>query len=168
MVAAFANSTALAGKPAGTARHPKYLTIYLDAERFGLDVRFVQQIIPLPPITIVATSSEPIAGVVNLRGRVIPVIDLRQRLNMSTYERTRDTCIVVVEGIHDRTTGLIVDRVSDVTAVPPDIVEPFSPANLDIDPRYVSGLAQIEKGVLVLLHLENVLAPSSAPPPPPS
>lgn len=128
----------------------------IGTEEFGVDILKVQEIIRMINITSVPNSPEFVEGVINLRGRVIPVIDLRIRLGMPKLEYGRDTRIVVVE-INGKTMGFIVDSVSEVLRIPRSITEPPPPLTTGIDAEYITAIGKLENRLIILLDLEKVL-----------
>jgi purine-binding chemotaxis protein CheW len=136
----------------------KYLTFVLGDGEYGLPVRRVREIIKLAPITAVPHVSPWIKGVINLRGKVIPIVDLRVKFNLPPGEENDRTCIIVLETmVRDSLvlTGIIVDAVSDVMSVTADQIE--EPPHLG-GPRVtcVEGLAKVKGAVKILLNLDQV------------
>jgi purine-binding chemotaxis protein CheW len=132
-------------------------TFYLDREEYGLPVRLVQEIIRVTEITQVPRAPDFIKGVINLRGRIIPVIDLRRKLKLGDVEVGRQTRIVVVK-LEDRQIGLLVDGASQVLRVPVSSVEAAPEEVLEIDEQYIRGVAKLEKRLIILIDLSQVLA----------
>jgi purine-binding chemotaxis protein CheW len=126
-------------------------------EEFGIDILKVQEIIRLIAITKVPNSPEFVEGVVNLRGKVIPVIDLRIKLRMVKKEHNNNTRIIVVE-INNTTVGFIVDAVSEVLRIPKNITEPPPPIVAGIDSDYITAVGKLEDRLLILLDLEKILS----------
>ena len=108
-------------------------------------------------ITEIPHAPESVVGVINLRGRVIPVIDLRKRFGLPDAVRTKDTRIVVVH-LEGNLIGVIVDAVSQVLRIPADIVEPPSPVLAGVDSRYLRGIAKLDDRLVILLDLDFVLS----------
>ena len=106
---------------------------------------------------LVPGAPEFVEGVINLRGKVIPVLDLRKRFHLNVSEHTRSSRIVVVE-LSNQTIGLIVDGVSEVLRIPADQVDPPSPLVAGIDSRYLRGIAKLENRLIVLLDIDKVLS----------
>ena len=130
----------------------------LAKEHYGVRIAVVESIIKLQPITAVPCSPAFVEGVTNLRGRVLPVIDLRKRFNLPAEESTRDTRIVVVE-MSGTLVGMIVDAVSEVLRVPAESVEPPSPIMTTVDSAFITGIAKVGERLIILLDLEKVLSP---------
>jgi purine-binding chemotaxis protein CheW len=130
----------------------------LSNEEFGVDILKVQEINRMLTITEVPNSPDFVDGVVNLRGRIIPVIDLRSKLNMPRKEHDNKTRIVVVE-IDGTTVGFVVDEVSEVLRIPKNITEP--PPSMvikGIDSDYITAVAKLEDRLLILLDLNKILS----------
>jgi len=126
-------------------------------EHYGVDIARVEGIIKMQAITTVPHAPEFVEGVTNLRGKVLPVIDLRCRFGLSPAEPTKDTRIVNVE-MNGLTVGLVVDGVSEVQRVDPAAVEPPSPIITTIDSAYLRGIAKIGAQLVILLDLDKVLS----------
>lgn len=128
----------------------------LGKEEFGVDILKVQEIIKLIDITTVPNAPKFVEGVINLRGRVIPIIDLRVRLGMERKELDNKSRIIVVE-LEGKTIGFIVDEVNEVLRIPTDIIEPPPDMVLGIDTDYIIAVGKLEEKLLILLDLEKVL-----------
>jgi purine-binding chemotaxis protein CheW len=142
----------------------KYLTVVLEHEAYGIAVLQVREIIRLQKITPVAQMPADVKGVLNLRGRVLPIVDLRVKFGLRA-EFTERTCIVVVQVSfsreHSVQMGLIVDSVEEVVAVPPDEIEPTPHFGVRVDTRYLLGMAKVKGQVKTLLDLDRVVAPEA-------
>ncbi len=138
----------------------KYLTVALDNEVYGIAVLKVREIIRLPKITPVPQVPAFVKGVINLRGRVIPVVDLRVRFGMRA-DITERTCIVVAQvTLADRCVqmGVIVDRVEEVTNLTKDQIEPTPDFGVRVDTNHLLGMAKANGRVLMLLELDRVIS----------
>ena len=145
----------LAQDPAAVATR-RYLGFRLGGETFGLDIAVVQEICSLPPVTRIPGTSAHVRGVVNLRGRVVPVVDLRVLFGMESVPDTSRTCLVVcrIEGRAEAAVAAaVVDEVSDVMKIG-DTMSPPAPA--ERSGSYVAGLAQLGERVIVLLDAARV------------
>lgn len=129
----------------------------IEDEEFGIDILKVQEINKMLKITKVPNAPVFVDGVVNLRGRIIPVIDLRTRLGMPRKEYDNKTRIVVVE-LDGNTIGFIVDEVSEVLRIPRNITEPPPPMVAGINSDYITAVGKLEDKLLILLDLEKVFA----------
>lgn len=132
-------------------------TFYLDQEEYGLPVRLVQEIIRVTEITQVPRAPDFIKGVINLRGRIIPVVDLRRKLKLGDVEIGRQTRIVVVK-VEDRLIGLLVDGASQVLRVPVSSIEAAPEEVVEIDEQFIRGVAKLEKRLIILIDLSQVLS----------
>jgi len=126
-----------------------------DAE-FGVDILRVQEINKMMELTIVPNTPEFVVGVVNLRGRIIPILNLRTRLGLPVKEYDLETRIIVVE-MEDRTIGFIVDEVKEVLRIPKNITEPPPDIVSGIDSDYITAIGKMEDRLLILLDLAKVL-----------
>jgi len=142
----------------------KYLTVVVGHEAFGIAVLRVREIIRLLNITPVPQTPEFIKGVINLRGRVIPIIDLRVKFGLPA-ELAERTCIVVVQvgsaGEPPIPMGLIVDSVEEVVNLTSSQIEPTPDFGVQIDAAYILGMAKVNGKVKTLLDIERVVAPSA-------
>ncbi|GIW75229.1 MAG: chemotaxis protein CheW [Phycisphaerae bacterium] len=141
-------------------RAGKYLTFQLGSEGYGIPIGKVKSIIGYMDITAVPRTPPHVRGVINLRGQVISVIDLRSRLGMPTTERTDETCIVVVEtqkGSRIVNTGLIVDKVSEVPHIPEDAIEDAPEFGSTVETQFILGMAKINSTVKILLDIDRIV-----------
>lgn len=134
----------------------KFLTFQVGNEEFGIEIRHVTEIIGLQKITDVPDMPNFIRGVINLRGKVIPVMDVRSRFKLESREYDDRTCIVVVN-INDNAVGLVVDRVSEVADIPESQVEPPAQIGQDTASRYIQGMGKIGEEVKILLDVDRLL-----------
>jgi len=146
-----------------TVRHDKYLTFMLASEGYGISIQKVKEINEMMAITPIPESPGYMKGVINLRGKIIPVIDLRERFGMSTSSGTADqrNCIIVCEietasGKH--ATGLIVDSVSEVCEIKPEWIEENVVLGARVRSDYILGIAKINEQVKILLNIDKVLS----------
>ena len=129
----------------------------LAAELYGVEISRVHEIIRLQSVTRVPRAPAFVEGVITLRGKVTPVVDLRRRFGLPMADHTRSSRIVVLE-IGDQVVGIIVDGVSEVLRVNTSTVEPPSPVVAGIDSEYLHGIAKVDERLVILLDLERVLA----------
>ena len=129
----------------------------LATERYGVDIASVYEIIRHQPIVAVPHAPACVEGVINLRGRIIPVVDLRERLGLPAGEPTKATRIVVAETAGTRV-GLIVDGVSEVLMVPPDAVEAPGALVAGTDAAALRGIAKLGERLILLLDLSGLFA----------
>ncbi len=133
----------------------------LGDERYGLDIATVYEIIRHQPITAVPQAPEFVEGVINLRGRIIPVVDLRDRFGMGRGVLTRASRIVVAEAAGTRV-GLVVDGVSEVLMVPADAIEPTPEVAAGVEAAYLRGIAKLGERLIILLALNGLFAETDA------
>ena len=134
------------------------VTFRIGEEEFGVDILRVQEIIRIMEITRVPKSPDFVEGVINLRGKVIPIIDLRKRFGLEVKEHDKHTRIIVIE-MNNMIVGFVVDAVSEVLRIPADTVEPPPPAVMGgIDSEYISGAGKLEDRLLILLDLDKLLS----------
>ncbi len=138
----------------------KYLTFIIADEEYGIGILKIKEIIGMMPITTVPQTPEFVKGVINLRGKVIPVIDLRLRFGMEAIDYNDRTCIIVVEIEGSTSTiqiGIVVDAVSEVLNVNADDIEDTPAFGTSLDTDYILGMAKMEGGVKILLDIDKVL-----------
>ena len=142
-------------------REGKYLTFTLAEEEYGIGILKIKEIIGMLPITSVPRTPDFVKGVINLRGKVIPVIDLRLRFGMGEIDYTERTCIIVVEIDGQAGTvliGIVVDSVSEVLNIKGEDVEDTPTFGTKLDTEYILGMAKMEGGVKILLDINRVLS----------
>jgi len=141
-------------------RAGKYLTFRLANEEFGLEILKVREIIGLMNVTPVPRAPEHIRGVINLRGKIIPVLDLRNIFGMGACEDTEETCIIVAEiNLEDEIIlmGTVVDAVSEVLDIQENEIEDTPSFGGNIDTKFILGIGKIKKEVKILLDIDKVL-----------
>lgn len=139
----------------------KYLTFVLGAEEYGLEILKVREIIGYMEITSVPQTPHYVKGVINLRGQVIPVIDLRAKFGMESTEVTEETCIIVVEitqGDRKFSTGIVVDRVQEVLDIAGKNIEEAPQFGSAVNTDFILGMGKIGDTVKILLDIDRVLA----------
>jgi purine-binding chemotaxis protein CheW len=139
----------------------KYLTFNLGDEQYGLEILKVQEIIGMQGITKIPRTPAYVKGVINLRGKVIPVIDLRLKFEMGEKVFTRKTCIIVVQVSREENRlimGIIVDEVSEVLDITGDKIEAPPSMGTRLDTHFILGIAKTESAVKILLDIDNVLS----------
>jgi purine-binding chemotaxis protein CheW len=143
------------------SREGKYLTFALADEEYGIGILKVREIIGIMPITTVPQTPEFVKGVINLRGKVIPVVALRRKFGMEEIEYTERTCIIVVEITGSSGAilmGIVVDSVSEVLNIKSDDIEDAPTFGASLDTQYILGMAKVEGGVKILLDIDRVLS----------
>ncbi len=134
----------------------KFLTFHLAREDYGLEIRHVTEIIGIQKITEMPDMPDYFRGVINLRGKVIPVMDVRIRFRMPSRAYDERTCIVVVN-VEDKAVGLVVDQVNEVVDIPEDQIEPSPSTRQGNGSRYIQGLGKIGDEVKILLDVATLL-----------
>ena len=146
---------------ASIAQEGKYLSFVLGDEEYGLEILKVQEINGMMDITPVPRTPSHVRGVINLRGRVIPIICLRDHLKMPSVEQTEKTCVIVVQVQHhdaQMTVGIVVDEVSEVLNVERNQIEPapsFGGGMETVD--FITGMGKMDDRVVILLDIDRVL-----------
>jgi purine-binding chemotaxis protein CheW len=143
-------------EPRVPVNEAQVVVLELAGEAYGVEIGRVQEIIRMQPITRVPNGPACIEGVTNLRGRVIPVLDLRPRFGLPATPATRQSRIVVAE-LGSYAVGLVVDGVSEVLRVPADAVEPPSAVVTTADSAYLRGVAKLDERLVLLLDLSRIL-----------
>ncbi len=157
-------ATELANAGGATAnqlcRPGKYLTFQLDSEEYGFEILKVREIIGLMEITPVPGTPDYIRGVINLRGKVIPVINLRQKFGMEMTEDTKETCVVVLDvkaGNGSILTGVVVDAVSEVLDVKAEQIEETPSFGADVNLDFIMGIGKIKDEVKMLIDIDKII-----------
>ena len=133
------------------------VSFLLGKEEFGADILMVQEIIRMQPITRVPNAPHFVEGVINLRGKVIPIVDLRKRLNVEGIQDQKKIRIIVVD-VDGKITGFIVDAVSQVLRIPKNTIEPApSIVIAGIDSEYITGVSKLDDKLLILLDFSKIL-----------
>ena len=147
----------------GNRLEGKYLTFKLAEEEYGLEILKVQEIIRMQTVTRVPRTPEYVRGVINLRGKVIPVIDLRSKFSMPLQEDTDKTCIIVVQvnrGDHHLVMGVIIDEVREVLDISADSIEDTPSFGASINTEFILGIGKVGDTVKMLLDIDKVLTAS--------
>ena len=154
----------IAMKPQGRAvpdgKGGKYLTFSLAQEDYGIGILKVKEIIGVMPITSLPQVPQFVKGVINLRGKVIPIFDLRLRFGLAEEEHTDKTCIIVVEvagSTGQIQMGIVVDSVSEVMNIKPDHIEKAPSFGDGLDRGYIRGMAKVDGQVKIILDIDQVM-----------
>ncbi len=142
-------------KPVEATEH--LVTFFLGEEEYGLDVRLVQEIIRLTEITPVPRAPEFVKGVINLRGRIIPVVDLKKKLSLGEVDASARAARIVVAKLRERLVGLLVDGASQVLKIPVSLIEPPPDEVVEAEVDYIRGVAKLEGRLVILMDLSRVL-----------
>jgi purine-binding chemotaxis protein CheW len=134
-------------------------------EYFGVDIAAVESVIKRQTITVVPKTPSCIEGIINIRGKVLPVINLKKRFGLSTLNETKsnelessDDQQIMIVSIAGTEVGMIVNFVSEVLTIPEGAVEPIPPIVTTIDSEFIIGIAKLDKGLIILLNMERVLS----------
>ena len=138
------------------AMKDRYLTFRVGDEVFGIDIMYVTEIVGMQKITEVPDMPDFVRGVVNLRGQVIPVIDIRARFSMETREYDDRTCIIVVN-FDEKSIGIIVDMVNEVLDIPSENISAPPNVGTSEKSRYINGMGRVNESVKILLDVQKLL-----------
>lgn len=128
----------------------------LASETYGTDIAYVQSIIQMQDITVVPGAPPFIEGVINLRGTVVPVVNLRTRFDLPSAENDEEEGVIVIVELDGEQIGMIVDKVTDVIEVAEEEIEPPSPLVAGIDTAYLRGIANLEERMVILFDVERI------------
>ena len=146
---------------AATSSHQQFLTFLLGEEIFGVEVVQVREILDLVAITRVPQMPDYMLGVINLRGSVVPVIDLRRKFGLPTRETTRDNCIVVLEvdfGGEVTVVGALADAVQEVLELGADAIEPAPRLGMKLKTEFIRGMGKKDEQFLILLDINRIFS----------
>ena len=146
---------------AGITETVQYLTFNLADEIFAFDVSKVREILELTSITKVPQTPDFMRGVINLRGSVVPVIDLRLNFGMQCTEQTVNTCIIVVEVVLQGETivlGVLADSVQEVVEMEPDLIEPPPQLGTKLNTEFIKGMGKVENDFVMILDIDKVFS----------
>jgi purine-binding chemotaxis protein CheW len=153
-----AGSRSTAANPAAAA-HGEYLTFRLGAEEYGIDILRVQEIRSYEQPTRIANAPSFLKGVVNLRGVIVPIVDLRLKLGCDSAEYNHFT-VVIVLNVRGRVVGAVVDSVSDVLELSGEAIRPAPQLNSTIDANYITGIGSVADRMLILMDIEALMSSS--------
>ncbi|NOY62520.1 MAG: purine-binding chemotaxis protein CheW [Gammaproteobacteria bacterium] len=142
----------------------QYLTFILNGEEYGVDILRVQEIKGWDTVTPIPNTPCYIKGVINLRGAVVPIVDLRERFGLDNIEYGATTVVIVlkvISGDSDRTVGIVVDAVSDVHNVGEEEMKPSPDFGNSIDTNFISGLATVNEKMVIIIDIDRLLNESS-------
>jgi purine-binding chemotaxis protein CheW len=147
----------MATQTASSVQEQQLVVFRLGNEKYGIDIERVQGIERMQKVTVVPHAPHFVEGVINLRGQITPVMNLRTRFGFDKVEATKETRIVVVRMV-EQWVGLVVDGVAGVQRLTSDLVEPPSEFVRSAESEYLRGIAKVEDGLLILLDLDKVLS----------
>lgn len=143
-------------KPEEVSKGERQLVVFsLAHENYGVDITAVREIITFQKATPVPKAPECVEGIINLRGKIIPVIDLRRQLSLQAVASSQDTRIMVVE-LGGRTVGCVVDAVKEVLTVTQEIIDP-PPVAAVVEADYLEGIAKLSESLVILINLERAI-----------
>lgn len=135
----------------------EYLSFVLGTEEYGLEILKVQEIRGYDAVTQIANTPDFIKGVVNLRGKIVPIVDLRIKFNLGKVEYDEFT-VVIILNLHGRVVGIVVDGVSDVVALKEEQIRDVPSLVSSIDTKYIMGLATLDQRMLILVDIEQLMS----------
>jgi purine-binding chemotaxis protein CheW len=153
----FAGQVETQQERAAKSKGGKFLTFFLAGEEYGIEILKVHEIIGVMPITRVPRTPEFILGVINLRGKVIPIVDLRLKFSMASKDADEETCIIVVR-VNGMQMGILVDKVSEVRDIASGDIEDAPSFGADVETDYIMGIGKSEGKVKLLLDIDKVLS----------
>ena len=133
------------------------LTFTLGAEEYGLDILKVQEIRGYDAVTAIANAPEFIKGVINLRGIIVPIVDLRIKFHLGRIEYDQFT-VVIILNVASRVVGIVVDGVSDVIALTADQIKPAPEFSAALDTQYITGLGTVDERMIIVMDIEKLLS----------
>jgi purine-binding chemotaxis protein CheW len=138
----------------------QFLSFVLGGEEYGVEILRVQEIKGWDNVTPIPNTPDYLCGVLNLRGTIVPVVDLRIRFDMERKKYTPTTVVIVlkVEGVTMRTVGIVVDAVSDAHNVTQDMIRPTPDFGTNVDTKFIKGLVPIENNMMMLLNIDQLLS----------
>ena len=142
---------------AGEITGKEYLAFTLGQEEYGIDILRVQEIRGYEPVTRIANAPDFIKGVVNLRGIIVPIVDMRVKLNLGTPTYDQFT-VVIILSIAGRVVGMVVDSVSDVMTLTPEQVKPAPEMGTSFDSDYLIGLGTLDERMLILVDIDKLMS----------
>jgi len=135
----------------------EFLTFTLGTEEYGMDILKVQEIRGYDAVTTIANTPEFIKGVINLRGKIVPIMDLRVKFHLGIVEYNELT-VVIILNLGDRMVGIVVDSVSDVLALTPEQIKSPPDLSAGLDIRYLIGLGVVDERMLILVDIEKLMS----------
>jgi purine-binding chemotaxis protein CheW len=133
------------------------LTFTLGREEYGIDILKVQEIRGYESVTTIANAPEFIKGVINLRGNIVPIVDMRIKFNLVTVTYD-ETTVVIILNVANRVVGMVVDGVSDVTTLKPDEIKPAPEFGASLDTQYLLGLGTLGERMIILVDIERLMS----------
>jgi purine-binding chemotaxis protein CheW len=135
----------------------EFLTFTLGAEEYGMDILKVQEIRGYDAVTAIANTPAFIKGVINLRGIIVPIVDLRIKFNLGKIDYDQFT-VVIILNLNNRVVGVVVDSVSDVLTLTPEQIKAAPALSASLDTRYIMGLGTVDERMLILVDIEKLMS----------
>jgi len=135
------------------------LTFTLGSEEYGIDILKVQEIRGYDTVTTIANSPEFIKGVINLRGIIVPIVDMRIKFNLGKVEYNQFT-VVIILNLANRVMGIVVDGVSDVITLTPEQLKPAPEFGTSLDTQYITGLGTVDERMIIVMDIEKLMSSS--------
>jgi len=135
----------------------EFLTFTLGAEEYGMDILKVQEIRGYDAVTVIANTPPFIKGVINLRGIIVPIVDLRIKFNLGKIDYDQFT-VVIILNLGSRVVGIVVDSVSDVLSLTPEQIKAAPALSASLDTRYIMGLGTVDERMLILVDIEKLMS----------
>ncbi len=139
----------------------QYLTFIVGKEKLGISIHDVKEIIEISNITRVPMTPDYIKGVINLRGNVVPVVDLSARLSRETSELTKRSCIVLVEVVTEESSqsiGMLVDQVNEILEIPEENIQPAPEFGAEVRVEFIQAMGRVDEDFIILLEINRVLS----------
>lgn len=136
----------------------QFVGFKLGSEKYAIDIMAIEEILRMTEITPVPKAPEFIEGIVNIRGRVIPVVDLKKKLNIGTVTNSQ-TSRIIITNINNKKIGFLVDEVEEVLRIESGLIENAPALAVNIDSNYINGVAKTDKGMIILLDINKIFSP---------
>jgi len=143
----------------GSTVSSEFLSFTLGEEEYAIDILKVQEIRGYDAVTVIANTPDFIKGVINLRGTIVPIVDMRIKFHLGTVEYTQLTVVIILNLGH-RVVGIVVDSVSDVLALSPEQIRPAPELSAALDTRYLTGLGTVDERMLIMVDIEKLMSRS--------
>ncbi|ADD68198.1 CheW protein [Denitrovibrio acetiphilus DSM 12809] len=143
------------------AEYKQYVNLLLNDEKYGIDIMDIKEILRMLDITKVPKAPSFVEGIINIRGKVIPIVDLRKKMGIPANEFTNSSRIIVVN-LNGKQVGFIVDQVEEVLRVDGDLVDKAPAASTSVDNRYIKGVARLQTGMVIILDVHEIFGRNEA------
>lgn len=135
----------------------QYVSFNLDSEKYAVDIMYIEEIIRMVEITQVPRAPEFVEGIINIRGKVIPVVDLKKKLNLGSISQDQNTRIIITN-IKNRKIGFIVDSVNEVIRIDDSLIDDAPAVTMTMDSSYIKGVAKTAQGLIIILDITKVFS----------